>query len=155
MSTGSELVERFYRAFAQRDAAAMRACYHPQVHFTDPVFDLHGADAGRMWQMLCERGADLRVEHGDVNEASDGTLRTHWQAWYTFSTTGRPVHNRIDATLTLQDGLIVRHVDDFDFWRWSRQALGAPGLLLGWTPLLRRRVQRQAARGLAAWRPRA
>jgi hypothetical protein len=35
-----------------------------------------------------------------------------------------------------------------DFWPWSRQALGAPGLLLGWTPLLRAKVQRQAGANL-------
>ena len=41
-------------------------------------------------------------------------------------------------------GLILRHRDRFDFWGWSRQALGAPGWLLGWTPLLRNKVRAQA-----------
>jgi hypothetical protein len=36
--------------------------------------------------------------------------------------------------------LIVEHVDRFNFWRWSRQALGLPGLVLGWTPVLRKKV---------------
>jgi hypothetical protein len=40
--------------------------------------------------------------------------------------------------------LIVSHHDSFDFWRWSRQALGAPGLLLGWSPVLRNQVRKQA-----------
>jgi hypothetical protein len=46
----------------------------------------------------------------------------------------------------------VTHVDRFVFWRWARQALGPVGLLLGWAPVLRARVQRGAAASLAAWR---
>ncbi|MGH6638900.1 MAG: hypothetical protein ACREBY_09910, partial [Polaromonas sp.] len=45
-------------------------------------------------------------------------------------------------------GLISRHRDRFDFWAWSRQALGTPGVLLGWTPFLRRKVRAQAAENL-------
>jgi hypothetical protein len=37
------------------------------------------------------------------------------------------------------------------FWQWSRQALGTPGLVLGWTPLLRRKVGSQARAGLDAF----
>ena len=47
-----------------------------------------------------------------------------------------------------EQGLITRQRDRFDFWAWSRQALGMPGLLLGWTPFLRHKVQRQAAANL-------
>lgn len=36
----------------------------------------------------------------------------------------------------------------FDFWAWSRQALGIPGLVLGWTPFFRRMVRAQAAANL-------
>ncbi|TMH06089.1 MAG: DUF4440 domain-containing protein, partial [Betaproteobacteria bacterium] len=61
------------------------------------------------------------------------------------------VHNAIDARFEFRDGLVIRHVDRFDFWRWSRQALGAPGWLLGWTSLLRGKVRAQAAKGLAAF----
>ncbi|MBE2223667.1 MAG: nuclear transport factor 2 family protein, partial [Anaerolineae bacterium] len=38
-----QLIETFYTAFQLRDHAAMIACYHPDIHFADPVFtDLHG-----------------------------------------------------------------------------------------------------------------
>jgi len=40
--------------------------------------------------------------------------------------------------------LIVRHVDSFDFYRWSRMALGLPGFLLGWTSTIQGRVRAQA-----------
>jgi ketosteroid isomerase-like protein len=152
MNPSIDLVNRFYAAFAQRDWRTMAACYHPDVHFSDEVFDLHGRDAGEMWHMLAERGRDLTLQWRDVHERADGSVTAHWDAHYTFSATGRAVHNAIDAQFTLRDGLIVRHVDRFDFWRWSRQALGVPGWLLGWTPLLKAKVRAQAAKGLAAFR---
>lgn len=148
MHPNAALIERFYAAFAARDAAGMRACYHPDVVFTDPAFgELRGAQAGAMWSMLTGRAADLEVTWGDVH-ADDATGRAHWEARYTFTQTGRRVHNRIDAAFAFRDGLIARHTDRFDFWRWARQALGPAGLLLGWTPLLRDRVRATARRGL-------
>ena len=147
------LIERFYAAFARHDWQAMAACYHPDVHFTDEVFDLHGADAAAMWRMLCTSGRELRVKAGGI-AADDGQGQAHWDARYVFSATGRPVLNRIDARFEFRDGLIVRHVDRFDFWLWSRQALGVRGWLLGWTPLLRRKVHAQAAASLAEFQRR-
>jgi ketosteroid isomerase-like protein len=142
------LIERFYGAFAQRDGAAMEACYAPHVHFSDPVFtDLRGAEAGAMWRMLTERGTDLRVELLE-HEADGDRGSAHWRASYTFSQTGRAVVNDVRAALRFDDGRIADHVDDFDFHRWARQALGTSGLLLGWTPLLRNAVRRRARAGL-------
>lgn len=151
MHANAELIERFYRAFAERDWATMAACYHPQIHFTDEVFDLRGTDAGTMWRMLCTNGRDLTLEYSGITaDAHHG--KAHWDARYTFSATGRKVLNRIDATFAFRDGLIVRHLDRFDFGLWSRQALGMPGLLLGRTGFLRRKVRAKAAAGLAAFK---
>jgi hypothetical protein len=66
MHPNAELIRKFYTAFASRDARAMAACYHPSVRFSDEVFiDLQGARANAMWQMLCERGKDLKIEFRD------------------------------------------------------------------------------------------
>jgi ketosteroid isomerase-like protein len=78
-SDNRELIERFYRAFQQRDGAAMAACYHANATFRDPVFELRGARIGAMWQMLCSRGADLRVEFTNV-AGQDSTDGVDWQA---------------------------------------------------------------------------
>ena len=143
------VIERFYGAFAQRDGAAMAACYAPDVHFSDPVFtDLQGPEAGAMWRMLTGRADDLRIEllEHDAN-GEQGSAR--WRAHYTFSQTGRPVVNEVAASFRFgEDGLIVEHRDQFDFHRWSRQALGMPAVLLGWTPILRASVRRRARAGL-------
>jgi ketosteroid isomerase-like protein len=150
ISPQAALIERFYLAFSRRDWAGMVECYHPQVHFTDEVFDLQGIRAGLMWRMLTTAGKDMALEFSGIQaDAQQG--RAHWEAQYTFSATGRKVHNRVDAEFEFRDGLIVRHIDRFDFWAWSRQALGAPGLLLGWSPMLRKKVQATAARNLAGF----
>ena len=145
-----DTINRFYRAFQERDGATMSACYAPDATFRDPVFELSGDRIGLMWRMLTERGKDLRVEFSNV-VADENAGSADWQAWYSFSKTDRKVHNVIRARFRFQGGLIVDHVDDFDFWRWSRQALGPAGLLLGWTPMLRAKVRKQAADGLDAY----
>jgi len=151
------LIDRFYAAFAALDADTMAACYAPTAQFRDPVFTLDGREQiGAMWSMLCtatrERGRDVwQLQWRDVHaDGHDGAA--HWEAHYRFSATGRMVLNRIDARFVFEDGLIAGHVDDFDFWAWSRQALGAPGWLLGWSPMLRNKVRAQAATKLALFR---
>jgi ketosteroid isomerase-like protein len=152
MHPHAELIADFYEAFARHDGDAMAGCYHDEARFSDPVFpELDAQGVRAMWRMLTGDADDLRVEFSGI-EADDESGHAHWEAWYTFSKTGRQVHNVIDATFDFRDGEIVRHIDDFDFWRWSRQALGLPGLLLGWTPLLQKKVQSTAAARLADWR---
>jgi ketosteroid isomerase-like protein len=138
------LIERFYDAFAERDGAAMAACYAPEVRFSDPVFtDLRGPEAGAMWRMLTRRSTDLRLELLE-HEADGERGSARWRAHYTFTQTGRPVVNDVRASFRFADGLIVEHMDDFGFHRWARQAFGPAGLILGWTPLLRTAVRRRA-----------
>ena len=146
-NSNEETIQRFYTAFQKRDAAGMAACYAPDVQFSDPVFtDLKGAQAGAMWKMLVERGKDTKIEFRDVR-ADATTGSAHWEAWYTFSTTGRKVHNIIDATFEFRDDKIVKHTDRFDLHRWAGLALGLPGKLLGWTPLLQNKIRAMAAKG--------
>ena len=135
-------IERFYAAFDRRDGEAMAAMYAPDGHFRDPVFgDLTGAEAGAMWRMLTRTARDLKVELAEHDDAS-----AHWIATYTFSATGRPVVNDVRATFRFADGLIVDHVDEFSFWKWSRQALGTKGLAA--------RLDAVPARARSAARPR-
>lgn len=150
MHPNEALITRFYQAFQKRDAAGMAACYHADIHFSDPVFpELRGPQAGAMWHMLCSRAQDLRVEFNQVS-ADDARGRAHWEAWYPFSATGRRVHNVIEARFEFRDGLIVRHEDQFDFHRWASQALGITGRLLGGTAFLQNKIRAKAATGLNA-----
>lgn len=143
-----DLIDRFYAAFDECDGATMAACYAPGARFSDPVFpDLTGAEPGSMWRMLTERASDLSIELVE-RAADDATGRAHWLARYTFAQTGRPVENDVQASFRFEQGLIAEHRDVFDFYRWSRQALGPQGLLLGWTPMLRAAVRGRARKSL-------
>ena len=146
--TEQALIERFYEAFGRRDGDEMAACYTASAHFSDPVFtDLRGPEVGAMWRMLTERGTDLRIELLE-HEAQGERGSAHWRAHYTFSQTGRAVVNDVQASFVFSDGLIHEHTDDFNFRRWAGQALGTPGLLLGWTPFMRSSVRQRARAGL-------
>ena len=147
----AELLDRFYQAFQRQDAEAMAACYAADVQFSDPVFrDLKGTDAGDMWRMLCARAKQFSLSY-EVLEADDRQGRARWVATYLFSQTGRMVENRIEARFRFADGQIIEHHDHFDLWRWSRQALGTKGLLLGWLAPVQNAIRKQAMAGLRAW----
>ncbi len=150
MSSNDDVIVRFYESFAAGDADGMAACYHDDVHFHDPVFqDLNGPDVMKMWRTLLGRSDDLKITLGEHRVEGD-TGSAHWSAVYTFSQTGRVVHNEIDVTFRFQDGLIIDHVDRFDLWKWSRMALGLPGVLLGWSPIVQGKIRKQSAALLAS-----
>jgi hypothetical protein len=143
-------IARFYSAFAKLDHATMQACYAEGSTFRDEAFDLAGPhQIGGMWRMLCETTRAKGMAHWKLTYDQVTDRSAHWEAHYLFSATGRLVHNKIDATFEFdQRGLITKHVDRFAFWAWSRQALGTPGLLLGWTPFLQAKVRATAAANL-------
>lgn len=150
-SANAALIERFYSAFARRDVETMLSCYRSDVTFKDPVFGvLSGPEVRAMWRMLNTRATDLEIDFGAV-VATERAGSAHWEARYTYSATGRPVHNRIDASFEFRDGLIARHVDRFSLWRWAAMALGGTGALLGWLPPMRDAIHARAAQGLAAY----
>jgi coproporphyrinogen III oxidase len=143
-------IHAFYTAFAELDAARMATCYADNASFQDEAFQLQGkSEIMGMWGMLCDavkaKGRDdWKLTFSQV-QAQGKTGSAHWEPIYRFSATGRIVHNVIDAEFSFNEqGLILTHRDRFDFWRWSRQALGAPGMLLGWSGFLRSKVQQQA-----------
>lgn len=137
-----ELIEQFYTSFSKSDVAGMLSCYDDAIEFEDPAFGkLQGDQAKNMWRMLVKPGLELTFRDVWIDGDNGGA---HWEAKYVFSKTGRKVTNNIDATFEFRNGKIIKHKDVFDFWKWSRQALGLPGLLLGWSPFLRNKVRSQA-----------
>lgn len=154
MPAQPQTLEKLYSAFARLDSAIMAQCYAADASFDDEAFSLHGhREVTGMWHMLCDatkaKGRDAwKLDYSGI-QADATTGQAHWEADYRFSATGRMVHNIIDSSFTFDSaGLIQTQRDCFDFWAWSRQALGAPGLLLGWTPFLRNKVRATAAANL-------
>lgn len=97
-----------------------------------------------MWRMLTSGPGELRIELLE-HDADETKGSAHWRAHYTFTETGRPVVNDVNAGFRFEDGLIAEHRDEFNFYRWTGRALGPVGLLLGWTPIVRGAVRRKAA----------
>jgi ketosteroid isomerase-like protein len=143
-----DILQQFYTAFQQRNYKKMQECYHENATFQDPVFGtLTSVEVKTMWEMLLTSARDLTIVFGDI-KANECTASCRWEAWYTFSKTGRNVHNIIEASFELKDGKIFRHHDRFDLWRWARQALGFPGMLLGWSPLIQNKIRATAQKSL-------
>jgi len=142
------LIENFYKAFNDLNADRMIESYHDEVVFWDPVFEnLDARKVKAMWHMLCGNASGFSLDFRDV-KAGDEYGSCNWVAVYTFSKTGRQVINDVKAHFKFHEGKIVEHMDDFDLWKWSRQALGAPGWLFGWTPILQNKIRNTAKAGL-------
>lgn len=145
MHAHAQLIQTFYESFKNLDAGGMQKCYHSDIYFSDPVFpSLKGKEASAMWAMLIENlkkgNNPWRLEYSQIT-ANNEEGSSHWEAYYTLSVTGRKVHNKIEAKFQFKDGLIIRHVDQFDFYRWARLGFGVTGMLIGWTPFFKKKVR--------------
>jgi limonene-1,2-epoxide hydrolase len=155
MNQNETTIHKFYSAFANSDAKTMCECYHSNIQFQDPAFGvLKGNDVCTMWEMLIEKSnGSIKIEFSDIKaDAFSGSAK--WIATYNFSKTNRKVVNVIHAQFKFQDGLIIRHTDNFDIWKWSKQALGFKGLLLGWTGFMQNQIQKQALASLKSYNKR-
>lgn len=151
MTNNEELIKTFYKAFQNKDYRAMQDCYADNAVFNDAIFkDLDSKQVKAMWEMLIKRGKDMSLTFKNI-EANGNTASAEWVASYTFSSTNRKVINHVKANFIFGNNKILKHTDDFNFYKWSRQALGTPGLLLGWTSYLKSKVSRSAIQGLDAY----
>lgn len=139
-----DLIESFYRAFSERNAESMINCYHDDIEFEDPAFGiLKGERAKYMWKMLLsndDTGLEIKFANVSADELNGSAT---WQAKYFFGSNKRKVINDIKANFTFKDGKIVKHKDTFNIWKWSGQALGMPGWLLGWTPFMQSGIRKK------------
>ena len=147
-----QIIQKFYESFIGNNADAMISCYADDIEFSDPAFGLlKGEDAKNMWKMLVERAkGNIKIEFKNV-VADDKKGSADWTADYLFSKTGRKVFNEIHAEFEFQDGKIIKHTDTFDLWKWSKQALGISGVLLGWSSFLKNKIQQNARESLAEY----
>lgn len=140
--SNAELIKKFYTSFSEGNAKEMIACYHEDVVFRDPAFGpLKGERAKRMWEMLLSnKESNLKITFNNINVDSDqGTA--NWTAEYVYGPKKRKVINKVSATFRFKDGKIIEHRDTFNLWKWSGQALGFIGHVIGGTPFMKRKVQ--------------
>ncbi|NDP27219.1 MAG: nuclear transport factor 2 family protein [Flavobacterium sp.] len=145
MTTNEATILKFYTAFANSDATQMCECYHPNIQFRDPVFGLlKGDEVCQMWKMLSERSkGKLKIDFSEIS-ATEHLGSARWIATYRYSKTNRKVVNIIASKFFFKHGLIIKHNDDYDIWKWSQQALGIKGFLLGWTGFMQNKIQEKA-----------
>lgn len=151
MNENELLIKKFYTCFQNKDYRGMQDCYADNAVFNDSVFEnLSSLQVKAMWEMLIKNGKDFRLEFSNI-KATDKNGSAHWDAYYTFSKTGNRVINRIDASFTFENGKIVSHTDNFNFYKWAKQALGITGVVLGWTSFMKHKVQKSAMESLIAF----
>ncbi len=149
MPTNEELINKFYTAFGNKDYTTMNSCYSDDIIFFDPVFGLlNGDEPKKMWEMLCKRSTDLNISYGNIIKLDDEYSTCDWVATYTFTKTGKKVINKIRANMKFADGKIIEHSDAFSLHRWSAQALGFSGWLLGWNRFFQQKIKNSARKSL-------
>lgn len=141
--TNTELIEKFYTSFSNGNAEGMVSCYHADVVFQDPAFGtLKGQKANKMWEMLLSRRTDsTKITFENIQATSDHAT-AQWTAKYVYGDAKRKVINNVTANFKFKDGKIIEHIDTFNVWNWSKQALGFTGLLLGWTSFMKNKIQK-------------
>ncbi len=126
----------------------MSACYHTEAVFDDPVFQtILGSEIGMMWKMLCLQFGSLEIKADNI-QADDDSGQADWSAIYEFGKSRRRVHNKIHAEFKFKEGKIIKQTDDFNFWKWSRMALGPLGFIMGWNSVVQVNIRKQARANL-------
>lgn len=144
-----ELINNFYSSFQKLDHRGMNSCYSDDVVFFDPVFGLlKGEEVRAMWEMLCRNAKDFSLTYSNINHLDEEYSTCDWVATYTFSKTGKRVVNKIKANMRFENGKIAEHSDAFSLHKWSSQALGFMGWLLGWNRFFQKRIQNGARKSL-------
>lgn len=144
-----ELINKFYSSFQKLDYNGMNACYSDDIVFFDPVFGLlRGDEVRAMWEMLCTNAKDFSLTYSNITHLDEEYSTCEWVASYTFSKTGKKVVNNIKANMRFADGKIAEHSDAFSLHKWSKQAMGFMGWLLGWNRFFQKKIQNAARKNL-------
>jgi len=145
-----ELINKFYSSFQKLDHRGMNSCYSDDIVFFDPAFGLlKGDEVKAMWELLCTNAKDFSLTYSNIQHLDEEYSTCDWVATYTFSKTGKKVVNKIKANMRFADGRIAEHSDAFSLHKWSSQALGFSGWLLGWNRFFQRKIQNGARKNLA------
>lgn len=145
----NELINKFYTAFSENDSQEMIACYHKKIVFQDPAFGkLEVERAGEMWKMLLSQKKEGTSISFNNIITDENTGSADWVAKYTYGKKNRKVINKVSASFKFKDGKIIEHIDSFNLWNWTKQAMGVAGHLLGWSSFMKKKIQKTTNRRL-------
>ena len=139
----NQVIKKFYSSFSEGNSNGMIECYHENVFFQDPAFGiLKGDRAKKMWEMLLsQKNTDIKITFDHVTDSGDSG-KVNWVAEYSYGKKRRKVINHVSANFKFQDGKIIEHIDTFDLWKWTKQAMGPVGYLLGWSSFMKNKIQK-------------
>ena len=93
--------------------------------------------------LLDKSNGIVKIEFSSIN-ADEYRGHAKWVATYPFNRTKRTVMNNVRSEFQFKNGLIYRQFDNFDIWKWSKQAFGITGYLFGWTGYFQRKIEEKA-----------
>lgn len=145
MDNHLQLLQTFFTAFAKKDLNTMLDCYHENVIYDDVGFGKQkGENAKTVWRFLIKKvDANAQITFSNIQVSKDKG-QANWVTKYTFNQ--QKITNKITSTFYFQDGKIIYHKDNYSLWKWSQQAYGFIGYLIGWSPIFHWLVRWQMQR---------
>lgn len=124
-----DVVRRFYDAFEKGDFATLESLYAPNVHWQDTIFNYDGREnVMGVWRFEVDPKKGGKITYKILSSEGDKVV-VSWSDDYSFF--GNPVNHAITATLTVKDGQIVDHREDYSWDEWAKQAFAFKNLDLG------------------------
>ncbi|MGB5988742.1 MAG: nuclear transport factor 2 family protein [Marinifilaceae bacterium] len=141
----NEVIKKFYTSFSDSNIKGMIECYHKEIVFIDPVFGkLKGERVIKMWEMLlAKKNKGNKISFSNIMASSEKG-EANWVAEYIYGEDKRKIVNKISANFKFKEGKIIEHTDYFNLWKWTKQAMGPAGYLLGWSYFMRKQIQEKA-----------
>jgi hypothetical protein len=153
MITSEKIISKLYTAMANGETLTIEECYAPSVKFYDPVFGvLKGNDVSLMWKMLLQSARGKIKMNYTIIKSTEYVGSTRLTIVYNFGKNNRKIENIIHSEFHFKDGLIIKQNDDFDIWKWSKQAFGLSGVLFGWTGYMQKKINEKALLSLKKYK---
>ena len=139
----THIVEQFYAALNAKDLLTLRSLYHPKAEYNDEIFSLNYKEILALWYSSMQPEMELVAEVHSIDQQKESIV-THWTISYTIASINKRITLDEVGRFEFQDGLIIRHTDEYSFYRWCAQAFGVAGMLASWSKWLRKKVRNQA-----------
>lgn len=139
-----EIAIKFYDAFSVANIDVLKQLYDKKLIFNDNIFvNLDYNETISMWSSLLVGNKNMSIKY-EIKKYSEKYVEVEWIADYLFTSTNRNVKNIILAKMEIDQGKIINHTDNFDFYKWSQMAFGITGVLIGWTSFFKNKVRTEA-----------
>lgn len=140
----TQILKNFYKAFNSADAKTMHSFYSDDIKFEDPAIGkIKGDKAKYWWQFLCENSVDLSIKIEEIKTDDEKGIAI-WTNHYTVEETGNQVSLNIVSKFYLENGLITKHVDEYDIKSFVKQAFGSAAGIIGGSFLVKKTVRMQS-----------